>query len=173
MVPDISPRTRVGDLLGDPALEEALLALSPAFAKLRNPVLRRTVARVATLRQAAEIAGLEVGVLVAALRRAAGQGPADPGAPAAGGAASASGPRPDWVLRAAIAGQVDAEQSLQRGDNPLVEVQRSLKTLAPHQAVLITASFKPAPLLELLQAQGHRVYCAREADQTWRCWVAR
>ena len=36
-----------------PELEDELLALSPAFAKLKNPILRRTVAKVATLCQAA------------------------------------------------------------------------------------------------------------------------
>ena len=48
----ISPKTKVGELLDAyPELEPVLMAMSPAFEKLKNPVLRKTVARVATLQQ--------------------------------------------------------------------------------------------------------------------------
>ena len=48
----ISPKTKVGELLDAyPELEQLLMAMSPAFEKLKNPVLRRTVAKVATLQQ--------------------------------------------------------------------------------------------------------------------------
>ncbi len=48
----ITPDSRLGDLLERwPGLEDVLLELSPHFRALRNPVLRRTVAKVATLRQ--------------------------------------------------------------------------------------------------------------------------
>jgi hypothetical protein len=44
----------VADLLDSwPELEETLVAQAPAFRRLRNPVLRRAVARVATLEPAA------------------------------------------------------------------------------------------------------------------------
>ncbi|MDD4434532.1 MAG: DUF1858 domain-containing protein, partial [Parabacteroides sp.] len=47
---------KVAELLNDyPEIEDTLLSLSPAFAKLRNPVLRKTVARVTTLQQAAKV----------------------------------------------------------------------------------------------------------------------
>ena len=52
----ITPETKVAQLLEDhPALEEVLVSLAPAFSKLRNPVLRRTIARVTTLKRAAEV----------------------------------------------------------------------------------------------------------------------
>lgn len=44
--PAITPETRVGELLDAyPQLEEALIRMAPAFAKPKNPLLRRTVAR--------------------------------------------------------------------------------------------------------------------------------
>ena len=44
----ISPKTKVGELLDAyPELESVLMEMSPAFEKLKNPILRRTVARVA------------------------------------------------------------------------------------------------------------------------------
>lgn len=51
---------RVAELLDAyPALEPVLVAQAPAFARLRNPVLRRTVARVATLEDALGRQGFE------------------------------------------------------------------------------------------------------------------
>jgi len=52
----LTPATKVADLLESwPELEEVLIAHAPAFRRLKNPVLRRTVARVATLEQAAGV----------------------------------------------------------------------------------------------------------------------
>src|SRR5665647_919529 len=70
----ISPKTKVGELLDFyPQLESVLLDLSPAFAKLKNPILRKTVARIATLQQAAVVGGLKTDELVNRLRKEAGQ----------------------------------------------------------------------------------------------------
>ena len=52
----ISPKTKVLQLLeAYPALEDLLIDYVPAFRKLKNPVLRNTVAKIATLQQAAAI----------------------------------------------------------------------------------------------------------------------
>ena len=70
----ITPHTTVGDLLAAyPELEAVLIARSPAFARLKNPVLRRTIAKVATLAQAANIAVMPPVDLVNELRRAVGR----------------------------------------------------------------------------------------------------
>ena len=70
----VNPETRIGALLdAHPELEAVLVALSPEFKRLKNPLLRKTVARVATVAQAAKIGSLSVPDLVKALRRALGQ----------------------------------------------------------------------------------------------------
>lgn len=72
--PDIIPDMKVGELLRSyPKLEEELVAITPAFEKLRNPVLRRTVARITTLRQAASVGGVSLGEIIGRLRVSAGQ----------------------------------------------------------------------------------------------------
>jgi len=54
--PVITPDLKIGAFLeAYPELEEVLIAAAPAFAKLRNPLLRQSVARVTTLRQAARV----------------------------------------------------------------------------------------------------------------------
>ena len=70
--PDITPDMKVGELLRFyPELEDELVAVAPTFEKLRNPVLRRTVAKVTTLRQAARVGGVTVGEIIGRLRCAA------------------------------------------------------------------------------------------------------
>ena len=48
------------------------MEMAPAFAKLRNPVVRRTVAKIATLEQAAKIGGVDLQAMILKLRAAAG-----------------------------------------------------------------------------------------------------
>ena len=70
---EINLQTKVVELLeAYPQLEEQLLNLSPTFAKLKNPILRRTVAKVTSLQQAAKIAGISPARMVQALRKAVG-----------------------------------------------------------------------------------------------------
>ena len=56
---DINLQTKIADLLtAYPQLEDKLIGISPVFAKLKNPILRRTVARVTSVQQAATIANM-------------------------------------------------------------------------------------------------------------------
>lgn len=66
---DITTETKLRTLLeAHPALTEYLVAYHPAFAKLRNPVLRATVLRTATIADAAHMAGLDPERLAADVR---------------------------------------------------------------------------------------------------------
>jgi hypothetical protein len=155
-----------------PELEEVLIAQAPAFRRLKNPVLRRTVARVATLEQAAGVGGVPVRELVAALRRAAGQdagsegsghsahGPAGPSS-GAGGAASPEAP-PDWVAAGRVVESLDADALLDAGEVPLGRVNARARTLRDGELLRIESGFRPAPLVDALAKQGFRV-CVRES----------
>lgn len=71
----ITPKVKVAALLDAyPQLEETLVAMSPAFGKLRNPMLRKTIARATSLNHAAQIAGISVNDMVTKLRAEVGQG---------------------------------------------------------------------------------------------------
>lgn len=70
---DITPATKVAELLDCyPELEEIMLSFSGAFAKLKNPVLRKTVAKITPLQQAAKVADIDVVYMVNELRKAIG-----------------------------------------------------------------------------------------------------
>ncbi|MHB1170088.1 MAG: DUF2249 domain-containing protein [Longimicrobiales bacterium] len=61
----IRPEDRVATIIkADESLIEVLAALSPAFERLRNPAMRKVMARLVTVEQAARMAGLDASHLV-------------------------------------------------------------------------------------------------------------
>ncbi len=65
---ELSPKTNVNELLTRyPFLKGFLVKLNPEFKLLENPVLRKTVGRVASLGKAALLAGMEVSALLDAV----------------------------------------------------------------------------------------------------------
>jgi hypothetical protein len=154
----ITPATKVADLLESwPELEELLIAQAPAFRRLRNPVLRRTVARVASLEQAAGVGGVPVRELVAALRRAAGIPDA---AAVEGDASGGSTPQapPEWLDRGRVTDVLDAEALLDAGEVPLTRVGARTRALGPGELLRIDSGFRPVPLVEALAKQGSRCF---------------
>ena len=152
----ITPQTRVGELLeAYPELEPVLIGAAPPFAKLANPVLRRTIARVTSLERAAQVGGIPVRELVLRLRAAAGLATTDDELPEVEEAAPGDGPAP-WVDAARVCWTVEADALLEQGRHPIAEVQSRAAALHGDELGLIRSSFRPAPLIELLEAKGFR-----------------
>jgi hypothetical protein len=171
---DITPHTRVGALLeAHPELEDVLIAAAPAFQKLKNPVLRATVAQVATLEHAAKVAGLPVFELVGRLRAALSLDPVTrmrvPGgqegpAVEAGAESLALADWPDWVQAERVAATLDAAGIVAAGGHPLDVVRQTLATGAPGTIVVVHTDFEPAPLLALAPKEGLRAACVRDGS---------
>ncbi len=65
---ELNAKTKIDDLLKQyPFLLDFLITLSPAFKNLKNPVMRKTIGKVASLKKAAGIGGLEVENLISSL----------------------------------------------------------------------------------------------------------
>jgi hypothetical protein len=157
--PLITANMKVGALLTTfPELEQVLVDLAPPFKKLRNPVLRRTVAQVTTLAQAARVAGVAITDLIQTLRQAAGQAPDGDAAPAENHQDTVAGPAPDWVREGEIAAVLNADEAPSAGESPLATVQGHLRRLQSHQVLVIEGSSRPEPLIDLLCRQGHPIY---------------
>ena len=91
----ITPDTKVAALLRHyPELEEVLIGIAPPFKKLRNPILRRSVAKVTSLRQAAAVGRVPIHEVVNELRAAVGQAPLS--SEAEPDAASYFSSQPEW-----------------------------------------------------------------------------
>ncbi|MDR2233779.1 MAG: DUF1858 domain-containing protein [Tannerella sp.] len=149
---EINLQTKIGAMLeAYPGLEAVLLHISPHFAKLKNPVLRRTVAKVATLQQAAQMAGIEPGVMVQMMRNAAGL--SEIASETTDGQEIATS-RPSWLDESNIAVRYDANPVIDSGGSPMQEIIKLANTLKDNEIMELTTSFKPAPIIDLLQSKG-------------------
>jgi hypothetical protein len=157
----ITPDSKIGALLLKfPQLEDVLIRMSPAFGHLRNPILRKTIAKVATLRQVAKIGDVPLGTLINALRQTAGfkeEWSED-------GVAEGTGGAPNWMQNATVARSLDARPVIAGGGHPLEQVLRELKELPAGSIYLLITPFLPAPLLDLMKKQGYQVW-SRKNDE--------
>jgi hypothetical protein len=158
----ITPKTKVGELLDSfPELEKVLMEMSPAFEKLKNPVLRRTVARVATLQQISVVGGLKVDQIVNALRKAAGQESSESGD---AGSEFLSTSAPPWFDKNKITVKYDASPVINSGGSPMNEILSRAVLLESGKIFELTTPFVPAPIIEMLMKKGYKVYCVKPAD---------
>jgi hypothetical protein len=171
----ITPLTRIGDLLDAfPELEDVLIGLAPAFSKLKNPILRRTVAKVATVQKAASIAGIDAREMVTTLRRAAGQSVEDldlSDSESEGGGGPHWPEPPTWLDASKAEQTIDAEALLQAGEVPLGRVVQAARGLAGDQFLLVTSGFRPVPLIEALEKQGHRGFVRQIGPDRFETYV--
>jgi len=163
----VNPETRVRPLLdAHPELEDVLIGLSPEFRRLKNPILRRTVARVATLAQVAKVGGLPVPDLVNALRVALGQ--------AAGGCDAHVAPDepawPAWAETAEAPSWLDADAVLAAGGTPVGQLAAAAAAATSGTILGLRAGFYPAPLVDTLLGKGHEV-AARQVGERWEILV--
>ncbi|MGE5313541.1 MAG: DUF1858 domain-containing protein [Acidobacteriota bacterium] len=164
----ITPKTKIYDLLeAYPQLEEVLIGLAPDFSKLRNPVLRNTVAKVASISQAAAIGGLNVEDLVNKLRAAVGQ---DNIEQIEGAGMKYTTSRPDWFVQERIVKTIDIREMLNRNEQPVHEALSSVKQLKGDEILEIIAPFIPAPLLDKSLSLGYRHWLESRPDGEYRVY---
>ncbi len=169
---EITPDTKLGPLLDEyPQLEEVLVAQAPEFKKLKNPILRRTVARVATIASAAKIAGLSPRDLVRTLREAVGLPAVEP--PATPAPETVEPLEPPWVETSTVRETVDADAVLAAGESPLAGVMRHVRALEPGAMIRVVSSFRPVPLIETLQAQGYHTYLRPAGPDRFETFITR
>lgn len=167
---NIVPATKVSDLLRDyPELEETLMHYSAAFAALKNPVLRRTVARVTSLQQAAKVGNVDVVEMVNALRSAAGLGSLEDGD---GAEAALSVP---VVTQApeVVTFVLDVRPIIDEGGHPKDEVYARADELQLGECMELLAPFPPIPLLEGLNKRGFKTSMLEASDGVVRSFVMR
>lgn len=167
---DITPDSRVGELLDRwPQLEAVLIEPSPRYRALKNPVLRRTVAKVATLRQVSAVGGVPLAMVIERLRAAAGLVPlavsdADPGA---------AEERPPWAAERAVTRRHDARAAIEAGEHPMPRVMADLAALGDEDVYELVTPFVPAPLVDLAREKGFASFSVSEGDALVRTYFRR
>lgn len=165
----IEPSMKVATLLREyPELEEVLIGIAPPFRKLRNPVLRRSVAKVASLGQAAAVAQIPVRVLIDELRAALGQ--RAPLAAYLEDRPPDADTAPDWVARSTVVATVDGDDIEER--MPVLEVLEHARKLGPDEMVELRTEFLPAPGIDLMRQRGFRVWSRFDGPSVVRTFVA-
>ena len=164
---EITSQSKLFDVLeAYPSLEAQIVSIAPPFQNLKNPVLRRTVGKIATLEKVAQIGGMDVNKLVNTLRRAVGQD--ELGAETAANFVveiPKAADDPEW-----IAGEpqfiVNGTELLQRGEVPLSKVNELLGQLEGDGYILLVTNFEPTPILDAMQKQGRRVFHKTNPEET-------
>lgn len=166
----ISPETRIGALLDQyPDLEPTLIAMSPSFKKLKNPVLRKTIGKVATLRQIAKIGNITLADLINNLRQAAGQKAtyetdADDGS---------DEKTPSWFDQTKIINSFDARPVIEGGGHPMNEIMDALNKLRAGELLELITPFIPAPIIDLADSKGYNSWSVRETNDLVRTYFTK
>jgi hypothetical protein len=152
----ITPQTIIYDLLNNyPELEDRLIEIAPIFIKLKNPVLRKTIAKITTLKQASVIADIQIAELINSLRKAAGQ---DTLPQEAEDHVIMTDGIPEWVLKAVPSLVYDAGKDLEKGVHPLPKVMGAITKLEEKEVYLLTTPFNPAPLIQKVKDKGFHAW---------------
>jgi uncharacterized protein (DUF2249 family) len=160
--PIISPALKVGVFLeAYPELEPVLLNLAPAFKKLQNPVLRRTIGRIATLQQVAITGNIPVEILINKLRTSAGHLELLEKNETVAGIEG----QPMWLNSRKIVKHIDARPILNAGEHPMELVFRELQDIHDGEILELITPFIPAPLIEKVKSKGYMAYTIQESDE--------
>ena len=165
----IAPKTKVAELIDTyPQLEQVLIETVPAFEKLKNPVLRKTVARITTLQQAAALGGVNVEDLINRLRKEVGQDLFS-----GGGAAAYVTEQPGWFSETRVVAELDAAGMLSAGEQPVNQVIADLQALGQGDIYRLLAPFMPAPLVDKASSLGFSHWITQDHDQEFVIYFCR
>ncbi len=165
---DITPKTIIGDLLKNyPHLEDKLIEIAPVFKKLKNPVLRRTVIKVTTLKQAAVVGGVSLSLLINELRKAAGLDDSE----IEEDIFESIKPKPVWVEENIIVKEYDAREDLENGNHPAAKVTKDILELKENENYLLITPFVPAPLIKIMEDKGFETFTEKVEEELVKTFV--
>lgn len=143
-----------------------LIEISPAFSKLRNPLLRRVQSRLVTVGQAAQIADLDPAYLVRRLNAAAGIDVDESQAPIPA-ESLAMNAEPPWVKSAPVAEELDVRPFQQRGEEPFSAIMAASRQIPHGQILRLRNTFEPTPLYDVLGQRGFEHWTRKLTENDW------
>ena len=130
-------------------------------------MLRKTVAKVATLQQAAAIGKVKVEDLINRLRKEVGQELLSE--------STYSGyntKKPDWYSPKQVSREFDVREMLEAGEHPINQVVSDLKNLESGMIYKIIAAFLPAPLIDKASSLGFDHWIVEEKDNLFHIFFS-
>jgi hypothetical protein len=172
----IGPTDRVSDVLDrDEALVDVFVRHSSHFEKLRNRALRRVMAQLVTVEQAARVAGVGVEVLLRDLNEAAHATDSSDPPPAPAPRRDGTSTVPAAAHRPAGRPEVelDLREEMRAGREPFSAIMAAVRDLADDQVLRLRTIFEPVPLFAVMAKRGFRYESRRDAADDWSVWFWR
>ncbi len=140
----ITPKTKVSQLINTyPQLEDVLIEYVPTFEKLKNPILRKTIAKITTLQQAAAVGNVRVEDIINRLRQEIGQDLYSDSVDIGYNIKKAQ-----WFSEELIVTEFNAKDMLERGEHPVNQVIADLNNMDNGKIYKLITPFLPAPLID-------------------------
>ncbi len=166
---EITAKSKLIDVLNEyPQLEEQIIQAAPAFKNLNNPILRRTVGRMATIEKVVQIGGLDLTTFVNLLRRRAGQSELEqPELVVPDAVDRPVLEEPDWI-HGEPQFVVDGKELLAGGGVPVNRVNELVPQLEPGRFMLLVTDFEPAPMIDAMKLQKRKTWYTIDPQDSTR-----
>lgn len=157
-----------------PHLGEVLAQVHPHFKQFQSRQARKVGGRV-TVAQAAQMAGVPLGALVAVLRRALGEPVEAAGEALEAAPAAAPVPKPAALIRVPEErlAHLDVREDIRQGTEPFARIMAAVKALGEDQVLVLRAPFEPVPLYGVLGRRGFAHWTECRAPDDWFVWFYR
>lgn len=156
----------------DERLIDVIASHSPQLAKLRNSPMRRIMARVTTVSQAARLCNIPAETLVHDLNEVLGiktvtdlQGEPEMSA------TDADDLSPVPSFESAI--ELDVRDELSKGGEPFSRIMAAVANLGSDGVLHLRAPFEPVPLFGVMAKRGFGHKVQKHADDDWSVWFFR
>lgn len=157
----ITPDTRISTILSmDGGAVDVLVGISKHFKRLRNPILRKTLAKRVTIRQAAGIGKVSINEFLDQLARAGYQVeyPTDQSR-----IAYTPISEEDWrQMGDDQVVTVDARPDIEAGRDPFHRIMEAVKAVPANGFLLVINVFEPWPLVDVMTKKGWRTRLLHE-----------
>ena len=159
----------------DERLIDVIAGHSPQLEKLRHSPMRKIMARVTTVAQAARLCKVPTGELLRELNHAIGiETEPDAVAPA-----DVPADAPEQIVESSSvpsfegAVEVDVRDELSKGGEPFSRIMSAVAALPADGVLHLRAPFEPVPLLAVMSKRGFDSRTEKHADDDWSVWFFR
>ena len=134
--------------------------------KLKNPFLRRSVAKVANLKHVASVGNLQLDELINTIREEIGQ----PARPASYEDEDYFTSKPDWFSTEKVSVLLVEGEAGDKDKMTVVAVLSKAKNLKNGEIIELITTFLPAPGIDRMKTKGYSVWTTRSEGNTIRTY---
>lgn len=169
----ITPQTKIIDIINQhPKLIDILASYNSHFELLKNPIMRRTFAKLATVKHASKVAGVSLRELIKLLNSAIGEQISEEEiTDDKSVSVSEDIPIKDIVEQNQIKTfKLDVRDIMRNGDEPFNIIMQTVKKIKNGEALLLETIFEPAPLYEVMKKKGFQYQTEIISEDHYRVW---